>query len=122
MQLFMNIPFTACYFATYESGKKMLGADDTEDEGLLVQLVAGGMAGGAAAAITNPLDVVKTRLQLEGVNSARRYGSTSFVSCLHAICLCFQGHMHRVYLAEQSCRWALQIPAYFDHVRSKAIE
>lgn len=75
----MNVPFTACYFAAYESAKKALGSSE-EEEGLLVELVAGGIAGGGAAAITNPLDVVKTRLQLEGVNSATRYESTSFVS------------------------------------------
>lgn len=74
----MNIPFTAVYFTTYESAKRLLGSDD-EDEGLTVQLVAGGTAGAGAAALTNPLDVVKTRLQLEGVNSATRYDSTSFV-------------------------------------------
>ena len=37
MQLLMNIPFTALYFATYESSKKILGRTD-EDEGLLVQV------------------------------------------------------------------------------------
>lgn len=96
VQLVMNIPFTAVYFSTYESTKKLLGKAE-EDEGLLVQLVAGGIAGGAAAAVTNPLDVVKTRLQLEGVNSATRYNSTSFVSaspCLTALCMlcryCYQ--------------------------------
>lgn len=77
--LFMNIPFTAIYFATYEGSKKLLGRHQ-EDEGLLVQLIAGGVAGGSAAAVTNPLDVVKTRLQLEGVNTATRYESTSFIS------------------------------------------
>lgn len=84
MQLFMNIPFTAIYFATYEGSKKLLGRHQ-EDEGLLVQLIAGGVAGGSAAAVTNPLDVVKTRLQLEGVNTATRYESTSFVSS-HSTC------------------------------------
>ena len=32
--------------------------------GPLLQLLAGGLAGGLAAAATNPLDVVKTRLQV----------------------------------------------------------
>ena len=40
VQLLMNIPFTALYFATYESSKKILGRTD-EDEGLLVQVIAG---------------------------------------------------------------------------------
>lgn len=61
------------------------GAGDTceeeqEEEGLRVQLLAGGVAGGLAAAATTPLDVVKTRLQLEGVSSATRYNTSSVVS------------------------------------------
>ncbi len=81
MQLVMNVPFTAIHFATYESCKKLLAME--EDESLVVQLAAGGTAGGVSAALTTPLDVVKTRLQLEGVNSATRYSSTAVVrTCL----------------------------------------
>lgn len=102
----MNIPYTAVHFSVYESAKKFLldadrappsadealhatglaGAEGEEpEEGLAVQVVAGGLAGGAAAAITTPLDVVKTRLQTEGVASSRRYGTTAVVSvCLPA--------------------------------------
>lgn len=79
LQLIMNVPFTAIHFATYESCKKLLALQ--EDESLAVQLAAGGTAGGVSAAATTPLDVVKTRLQLEGVNSATRYKSTAMVSC-----------------------------------------
>ena len=64
----MNIPFTAVHFSMYESSKLLL-AKDAEDEGLLVQLLAGGAAGGLAAAVTNPLDVVKTRLQTNSVTA-----------------------------------------------------
>lgn len=64
--LFMNIPFTAVHFSAYESIKQVLAEDET-DEGLLVQLIAGGAAGGLSAAVTNPLDVVKTRLQTDGM-------------------------------------------------------
>ena len=77
MQLLMNIPFTAIHFAAYESSKKLLRGHS--EESLAVQLMAGGAAGASAAAATNPLDVVKTRLQLEGVNSATRYGTTAVV-------------------------------------------
>ena len=84
----MNIPFTAIYFATYESAKKALGAREAQqEETLLVQLLAGGLAGGAAAGLTTPLDVVKTRLQLAGVNSPTRYSGSALVRVLAPLSL-----------------------------------
>jgi len=101
--LVTNIPFTALHFGTYEAAKSAASDARTawagwrgekggvdgggepaplhrwwsdllgEEEGLLTQLTAGGAAGGVAAAATTPLDVAKTRLQLEGVTSAARY-------------------------------------------------
>lgn len=62
----MNIPYTAVHFAVYESAKQMLGGDVEElEDRLLTHVTAGGSAGGIAAAITTPLDVVKTRLQTD---------------------------------------------------------
>lgn len=87
--LVMNVPYTAIHFATYEScktyftgggsgigeagGIENAGETSEQEETLAVQLGAGGIAGGLAAFCTTPLDVVKTRLQLEGVHSATRY-------------------------------------------------
>ena len=73
----MNIPYTAIHFATYESSKTYFG--NGEDETLMMQLGAGGIAGGLAAAATTPMDVVKTRLQLEGLGSATKYNTISMV-------------------------------------------
>lgn len=57
--LLMNVPFTGVQFAVYESAKRVLVANNVlsspDEEGLLEQLVAGGAAGGLAAAVTNPL-------------------------------------------------------------------
>lgn len=50
-----------------------------------LQLGAGGLAGGLAAAATTPLDVVKTRLQLEGLGSATRYNTVSVVRYLFSV-------------------------------------
>ncbi|KAL5989163.1 hypothetical protein ACLOJK_010053 [Asimina triloba] len=64
----MNAPFTAVHFATYEAAKKILSSitpDKASEENLLVHISAGGAAGTLASAVTNPLDVVKTRLQCQ---------------------------------------------------------
>lgn len=75
--LLMNVPFTAVYFSGYESAKKFIldwrGLREHEFSATS-HCIAGGLAGAAAAACTNPLDVVKTRLQTQGEVGARRYG------------------------------------------------
>lgn len=78
VQLVMNVPFTAVHFSAYETAKRLLSTGD--DEGLVTQLVAGGAAGGLSAACTNPLDVLKTRLQTDGMLKHRReHSSTAMV-------------------------------------------
>eukprot|EP00802_Teleaulax_amphioxeia_P019911 Tamp_20164.p1 GENE.Tamp_20164~~Tamp_20164.p1 ORF type:complete len:398 (+),score=41.57 Tamp_20164:84-1196(+) len=70
----MNIPVFAVYFATYENVKKAVspylayeGVDEDGHELFSPQVhcVAGAVAGAVAAACSNPLDVVKTRLQTQ---------------------------------------------------------
>lgn len=79
----MNVPFMAVQVALYETCKKLMGSE--EDDGLLIQLTAGAVAGGTAAGVTNPLDVVKTRLQTEGVTSATKYRSSAVIPTLRQI-------------------------------------
>ncbi|KAH6824708.1 Mitochondrial substrate carrier family protein [Perilla frutescens var. hirtella] len=78
----MNAPFTAVHFATYEAAKRGLmkvspGNGGEDEENLLVHATAGAAAGALAAAVTTPLDVVKTQLQCQGVCGCDRLSSSS---------------------------------------------
>ena len=74
----MNIPYQMCQFMTYEAIKVLISGEQTAVEHggeytPLANMVAGGVAGGTAAAFTTPLDMVKTRLQTQGVAGGIRY-------------------------------------------------
>lgn len=62
--LTMTVPFTAAQFMAYESISRAMNPTNKYDP--LTHSVAGGLAGGFAAAITTPLDVIKTLLQTRG--------------------------------------------------------
>lgn len=91
----MNAPFTAVHFATYEAAKKGLmelsppvGSDDDggdEKETLFVHATAGAAAGALAAALTTPLDVVKTQLQCQGVCGCERFSRCSIRDVVEAV-------------------------------------
>ena len=67
--LTMTVPFTALQFTAYESLQKAMTTRRTEGYDPLSHCVAGGLAGGFAAAATTPLDVVKTLLQTRGAST-----------------------------------------------------
>ena len=80
--LAMNVPFTAMHFTVYESAKIGLqrwgGPFTSKDENGLVdeetfftQFTAGGLAGGLAAAATNPLDADADVLRALGVRNLK---------------------------------------------------
>lgn len=85
----MNAPFTAVHFATYEAAKRGLmevSSEEITDEGrLVVHATAGAAAGALAAAVTTPLDVVKTQLQCQGVCGCARFSSSSMRDVIQAI-------------------------------------
>lgn len=85
----MNAPFTAVYFSTYEAAKKILSGmyspEKASEEHLFVHVTAGGAAGALASAVTTPLDVVKTRLQCQGVCGADTFTSTSILKATQKI-------------------------------------
>ena len=62
--LCMTVPFTALQFMAYDSVSRIMNPTHTYDP--LTHCVAGGLAGGFAAGLTTPLDVVKTLLQTRG--------------------------------------------------------
>jgi hypothetical protein len=64
--LMMNIPFGAVMVAVNESVKKVL--NPSEKYNIAASMASGSIAGAVAAALTNPLDVVKTRLQTQNLD------------------------------------------------------
>ncbi|KAK2871862.1 hypothetical protein FQN49_002750 [Arthroderma sp. PD_2] len=62
--LCMTIPFTAAQFMAYESTSKVMNPTKRYDP--FTHCIAGGLAGAIAAAVTTPLDVIKTVLQTRG--------------------------------------------------------
>ncbi|GMI96420.1 mitochondrial iron transporter 2 [Hibiscus trionum] len=84
----MNAPFTAVHFATYEAAKRELleVSSDTVDDGrLVVHATAGAVSGALAAAVTTPLDVVKTQLQCQGVCGCDKFSSSSIGNVIETI-------------------------------------
>lgn len=62
--LSMTVPFTALQFLAYESISTSMNPKKVYDP--VTHCAAGAVAGGFAAALTTPMDVVKTMLQTRG--------------------------------------------------------
>lgn len=62
-QLALNVPFQCVHFVTYEFFQLKLNPD--REYKPWTHIISGGIAGGAAAAITTPMDVCKTVLNTQ---------------------------------------------------------
>ncbi|MCJ1322893.1 Fe(2+) transporter [Xylographa vitiligo] len=71
--LCMTVPYTALQFMAYEFVSKVMNPSRAYDP--LTHCVAGGLAGGFAAGLTTPLDVIKTLLQTRGTATDARIRS-----------------------------------------------
>jgi len=69
----MNVPFMSVHFATYEFLKRLLS--QRSGDGTLEHMLAGGGAGALGGLVSNPLDVVKTRIQLHDHSKGHNPGA-----------------------------------------------
>lgn len=82
--LFTNIPFAALNFGFYEYLSSILNPENTYNP--YYHCVSGAIAGGIAAALTNPLDCIKTALQTRGISTNESLRSVNgFVSAAKAL-------------------------------------
>ncbi|TKY65775.1 Mitochondrial RNA-splicing protein MRS3 [Spatholobus suberectus] len=107
----MNAPFTAVHFATYEAAKKGMGKAAVDDGRWVVHATAGAAAGALAAAVTTPLDVVKTQLQCQGVCGCDKFSSSSI------------GHVIQTVIRKDGYRGLMRgyIPRMLFHAPAAAI-
>lgn len=68
------VPYTAVQFAAYEEFKKLFRIpEDPREQHPVLRLTAGALAGVVSSTVTYPLDLIRTRLAVQGEGSERRY-------------------------------------------------
>jgi len=74
----LNVPYMATQFTVYESAKLVLRKNPrlSNEESWQHHLIAGGFAGAVAGLMSNPLDVIKTRIQTDPRCGFRRISTT----------------------------------------------
>ena len=77
--LSMTVPFTALQFLAYESISTVMNPTKKYDP--VTHCLAGAVAGGVAAGLTTPMDVIKTMLQTRGsASDAELRSVNSFIA------------------------------------------
>ncbi|XP_016393707.1 solute carrier family 25 member 47-A [Sinocyclocheilus rhinocerous] len=77
---FRDGPSFATYFLTYSTLCSQLTPVGQKEPEWMVVLLAGGLAGTAGWSVRTPMDVIKARLQMDGIRGERRY--RGFVHCV----------------------------------------
>ncbi|XP_018418759.1 PREDICTED: mitoferrin-1-like [Nanorana parkeri] len=109
-QLFMNIPFQAIHFITYECTQEQLNPQRQYHPGS--HIISGAIAGAVAAAATTPLDVCKTLLNTQentALSSANISGHLSGMA--NAIRTVYQIGGLRGYFKGMQARVIYQMPS-----------
>lgn len=78
-----DIPFDIIQFTLYEELKKRLQDYKKEDLVVYENAILGSISGGLSAAVTTPLDVIKTRLQTQAGSSSSSSTTTTGTSNHH---------------------------------------
>jgi len=125
-QLTMNIPFQCVHFITYETFRKELNPSGVYNP--WTHVIAGGIAGATAAAVTTPLDVAKTLLNTQEkcvvcevphqnakVFISGMFNALKLVYRLEGIKGYFRGLQPRVIYQMPSCAIAWSVYEFFKH-------
>eukprot|EP00058_Branchiostoma_floridae_P020005 XP_002605495.1 hypothetical protein BRAFLDRAFT_92916 [Branchiostoma floridae] len=77
LTLWRDVPAVGTYFFTYDTVCQMFAPDDSDQNNVGTLLFAGGMAGVFSWLITYPVDVIKARIQADGVGGKNVYEGMS---------------------------------------------
>ena len=103
----MTVPFTAIQVSAYGAINQYL--NPSREYNTNTHIIAGGLAGGFAAALTTPLDVIKTLLQTRGTTQDKElryvkgiYEAASIINRQQGLPGFFRGLQPRIYTAVPS--------------------
>lgn len=84
--LTMNIPLSAVQFSVYESVKSVINPSGEYSPS--THVIAGGLAGGVAAAVTTPLDVAKVSVEISCRHKDRSSVMSMAIEISFHLCSC----------------------------------